>query len=58
MSSNHWYFVAASYAVFFVLIIIDWASSALSKRHLERELRARLRRESALKEQHAQNEPL
>jgi heme exporter protein CcmD len=47
MSSNHWHFVALSYAIFFILIMIDWGSSAFVQRRLERDLRARLRREQA-----------
>jgi heme exporter protein CcmD len=40
----HWPFVAASYAVFAVLIAADMISTTISKRRVLRDLRGRLAR--------------
>ncbi len=47
MSALHWNFVIASYAIFAVLILIDWLLPMWSNRLLRDQIRQRLRREQA-----------
>jgi heme exporter protein D len=47
MSALHWNFIAASYAIFLILMLIDWLVPMYATHQLQMQILQRLRREQA-----------
>jgi heme exporter protein D len=55
MSALHWNFIAASYAIFLILMLIDWLVPMYATHQLQMQIRQRLRREQAQTKGHPVN---